>query len=110
MNIATLSDRLNSALTRGGDALDGAIHALAGAASTRGELDADKLERFQGEAPRAAQLHAQWRAAKAALHQSQTREQLGLRDHARVLSIFEGTEEVLGLKVIIPALLKPHLA
>jgi (2S)-methylsuccinyl-CoA dehydrogenase len=28
---------------------------------------------------------------------------------ARVLSIFEGTEEVLGLKVIVPALLKPYL-
>ena len=29
---------------------------------------------------------------------------------ARVLSIFEGTEEVLALKVIVPSLLRPHLA
>jgi len=47
MNIAAHCDRLDSALTQGGRALDGAVQALAGAASTRDALDADKLARFQ---------------------------------------------------------------
>ena len=103
-----LLDAATSSLDQGRAALRAIVAALGERVAVAQGPDAG-LDACQGEALALARLHAQVFAAGALTAIGQYAEEFPVSRwfvDARVLSIFEGAEEVLGLKVIAPALLR----